>query len=290
MAQKHSCAAMEKRKRCRAGPRWRLAALVNAGSLLTLGSCCFGRPASLIDPSSELKLHASRAILHLNVVPAVSGTQSLPEGVTPLSFLGRTIGGSFAVQWDGSPWGPYMEVGLLSSLVIAAGTWGAWASHVWVDSDEAAEGGRRIWGLPTAKCDIKVEEALDGSVLAFGTAPLIHIGDGVGPLGRIDRPASVVIGQLPWLEASHESGLEVTLPNLSGGLPFSKGDGKSGTTDLLSYPLHLQPKAVRLLSGHVVTGGKGVVPKVDFSNWWPLLSIELQDIDVTAGVPRTLSR
>ncbi|CAE8646865.1 unnamed protein product [Polarella glacialis] len=153
--------------------------------------------------------------------------------VNCLNLFGRTIGGSFAVEWDSSPWGSYREVGLLSSLVVAACSFGAWASHVWVDDDKAAEGGRRTWGLPTSSCNIRVEEAGDGGkVLAYGPAPLIHIGDGVGPLGRIDSPARIVVGELPFSAAGIEESsnssddnrlLDITLPNLSGGLPFSQG-------------------------------------------------------------------
>ncbi|CAE8723618.1 unnamed protein product [Polarella glacialis] len=201
------------------------------------------------------------------------------------------IGGSFAVEWDSSPWGSYREV-------VAAGSFGAWASHVWVDDDKAAEGGRRTWGLPTSSCNIRVEEAGDGGkVLAYGPAPLIHIGDGVGPLGRIDSPARIVVGELPFsvvgVEESSNSGddarlLDITLPNLSGGLPFSQG-GISGNTDLLAYPLRLRAKDFRILPGHVVpSGGAGVVPRIDFSSWWPLLSIELIDVDVTAGDPTVI--
>jgi len=250
------------------------------------------------------QLHAARAILHLNVVPAPEPAAvgipgpSLPRGVNCLNLFGRTIGGSFAVEWDSSPWGSYREVGLLSSLVVAAGSFGAWASHVWVDDDKAAEGGRRTWGLPTSSCNIRVEEAGDGGkVLAYGPAPLIHIGDGVGPLGRIDSPARIVVGELPFSvvgveESSNSSDdnrlLDITLPNLSGGLPFSQG-GISGNTDLLAYPLRLRAKDFRILPGHVVpSGGAGVVPRIDFSSWWPLLSIELIDVDVTAGDPTVI--
>ena len=65
--------------------------------------------------SEGLQLHASRAVLHLSIVPQPAPASTgiagpgLPPGVQSLSLLGRTIGGSFAIEWDDSPWGAYME-------------------------------------------------------------------------------------------------------------------------------------------------------------------------------------
>ena len=69
--------------------------------------------------SGGLRLHASRAVLHLSIVPepgfATAGIPGpgLPPGVRSLGFLGRTIGGSFAIEWDESPFGPYMEARMI---------------------------------------------------------------------------------------------------------------------------------------------------------------------------------
>ncbi|CAE7890413.1 hypothetical protein AK812_SmicGene21039 [Symbiodinium microadriaticum] len=184
-------------------------------------------------------------------------------------------------QWD-QKWDN--QVGLLSSLVLAAGAWGAWASHVWVDSEEASKGGREVWGLPTSQCDISMQTSdEDGKVLGFGFAPLLHVGDGCGPLGRVDRSARVTVGHLPWMDKA-SSRVDVTLPNLSGGL----SDGRSGYTDLLSYPLRLQARSWRLLPGAEVSGASGIVPRADVSQWLPLFSIELSDVEVNAGVPEKL--
>lgn len=236
--------------------------------------------------------------------PAASGIPGpgLPAGVRPLSIFGRTVGGSFFVEWDESPWGPYREVGLLSGLVAAAGAaWGGWASHVWVDKPEAAEGGRKLWGLPTSGCAIDVQQAgADGRVVAFGPAPLVHIGDGVGPLGRIDRAARIVVGALPWPaagEGAEMEGLpwplagELSLPNLSGGLPSADPADVAAGFDcqrIISYPLRLRPQSARLLPGRLPNGGAGVIPRVDFSDWFPLFSVELRDVGIDVGSPKAL--
>ena len=66
-----------------------------------------------------------------------------------------TLGGIFCVEYTQSPIGPYREVAILSSLVgrpyslfQQPALLGAWASHIFVDSQDAADYGQKIWGLP----------------------------------------------------------------------------------------------------------------------------------------------
>ena len=40
----------------------------------------------------------------------------------------------------------------------------------------------------------------NAKVLGFGFAPLLHVGDGCGPLGRVDRSARVTVGHPPWMD------------------------------------------------------------------------------------------
>lgn len=264
-------------------------------------------------PDGRYDFRASRATLHLALVPEPGPAKSgipgpgLPKEVRPLSLFGYTVGGSFYVEWGGSPWGAYREVGLLSSLVAdrskngpVFGPWGGWASHVWVDSAIAAEGGRRLWGLPTSRCDIDVLEAgPDGFVTAFGRAPLVYIGPGVGPLGRVDRSSRITIGVQPSAasdgsdnnasEASWPFSEMLRLPNLSGCLPDANPEDVAEGRDcrrLLTYDLDLQPRAVRILPGRRPDGGDGIVPRADFSSWLPLFTVELLDVNVKVGTPK----
>jgi len=281
-----------------------------AGSLAALAASCMlgtGLPAPRSwaapppGPGGAYSFHASRAVLHLCLVPepapATAGIPGpgLPSAVRSLGLFGRTVGGSFFVDWDATPLGCYREVGLLSGLVApaeGAAAWGAWASHVWVDSDAAAEGGRRLWGLPTANCRIEAEEArADGSVLAYGRAPLVAIGDGVGPLGRIDTAAQITVGSLPWDPGAAFAADGIELPNLSGCLPSADAEDVATGVDcrqLLTYPISLAPQSVRILPGCVPSGGAGVVPRLDFSSWLPLMTVELRDVDVSVGLPKAI--
>mmetsp|Transcript_39789 Transcript_39789/g.127485 ORF Transcript_39789/g.127485 Transcript_39789/m.127485 type:complete len:311 (+) Transcript_39789:71-1003(+) len=293
------------------------AAAIAVGAGAAVGAMAFtrsGRHGCWAPPPAAdgvYRFRAARASLQLCVVPVpgparsgIPGAVPLPEGLQSLSLFGWTIGGSFFVDWEDSPWGPYREVGLLSCLAIAtsaaalaSGAWGAWASHVWVDSKDATEGGRRLYGLPATTCTIAAEEAsLDGSVLAFGRAPLLHINDGVGPLGRIDTPPRLMVGLLP--RASRAEGelpwplpSDLTLPNLSGGLREADPQDVEVGFDcrrLLSYPMRLRPGGASFLPGHAPTGGNGVVPRLDFSAWLPLFGVELLDVEIEVGVPEAL--
>jgi len=295
--------------------------------------------------------HARRASMHLSIVPEPGSPISsgipgpgLPDELRPISFFGRSVGGCLFIDWDQSPWGAFREVRLFCGLVAGTATaaWGAWASHVFVNSAEAADGGRQVFGLPTSVCTIDIEEAdAQGNVLAFGQAPLVHLGDGLGPLGRVDSPAKIVVGRIGWAEAGPiladrgpgfeeepawsrqlrddraqrettlvsdtlpsavAEGAGATLPwpvpeeivfsSLSGCLPpsgtsFRRGEEAKSQDNqrLLQYAVRLRPRLARQLPGRCPTGGIGVVPRVCFESWQPLLGFDFCDVNVKVSTP-----
>ena len=91
-----------------------------------------------------------------------SSSSSNPSApLTLVSLGGYTLGGIFCVEYDESPIGPYREVALLSSLVVRP-AWpfpaiGAWASHIFVNSEPAARYGRAFWGLPATVVPVDFE-------------------------------------------------------------------------------------------------------------------------------------
>eukprot|EP00930_Biecheleria_cincta_P044537 TRINITY_DN30644_c0_g1_i2.p1 TRINITY_DN30644_c0_g1~~TRINITY_DN30644_c0_g1_i2.p1 ORF type:complete len:366 (+),score=38.50 TRINITY_DN30644_c0_g1_i2:116-1213(+) len=324
--------------------------------------------ASLLAMST---FHAARATLHIcNVpdpanlrrLPAISDP-ALPKEMRSLALFGRSIGGAFWIDWDESPWGPFLQVGLIGGLVTAAATssWSVWASHMFVDADGPYEECRAVWGLPTSRCRIGIDESDPyGNVPAYGSAPVLHFGDGLGALGRTDSVACIQIGLKPWGEApalregpeadklwaqqlradrqlrgelgagvalagrksrtgsaANDTGSssdallsqrariqgkslgskvslpwplpeELVLPNLSGCLPPSGSSfssvslPKAATPDarrLLAYTARFRPGKARVLSARCPTGGRGLTPMVDFSDWQPLMCYEFLDID-----------
>ena len=86
------------------------------------------------------------------------------RGLTLLSLFGWTLGGVFAVEWADSPLGPYREVAVLSGLVASSDLRiGAWASHIIVTSEGAAEAGKAIFGLPATPGSIEFEAESEAS-------------------------------------------------------------------------------------------------------------------------------
>jgi hypothetical protein len=90
-----------------------------------------------------------------------------------LSIFGYTLGGIFCIEYANSPIGPYREVAILSSLVgmvpqrkrkqhpqpqqvLGLPQLGAWASHIYVDSNDAAQYGTKYWGLPATVVPIEM--------------------------------------------------------------------------------------------------------------------------------------
>lgn len=333
--------------------------------------------ASLLAMST---FHAARATLHICNVPDPASLRrlpaipdpALPKDMQSLSLLGRSIGGGFWIDWDESPWGPFLQVGLIGGLVTAAATasWSVWASHVFINTDGPYEDSRAVWGLPTSRCQIGIDESDPyGNVPAYGLAPVLHFGDGLGALGRTDSLARIQIGVKPWAEAPAlpegpdadklwaqqlrtdrqlrgESGAglalggrknrsgstaiqaesmrdasldqrariegksssskvslpwplpeEIVVSNLSGCLPpsgssfSSVGLPKAATPDpqrLLAYTARLKPGKARVLPARCPTGGRGLTPMVDFSNWQPLMCYEFLDIDAEVSSPEAV--
>ncbi|CAK0882632.1 unnamed protein product [Prorocentrum cordatum] len=81
----------------------------------------------------------------------------------------------------------------------SAPCWGAWTSHSFMSHVEASDSARETWGVPTSRARFEVlEPDSGGRVLAYGEAPFVHLGDGLGPLGSIVESAKVTVGSLPW--------------------------------------------------------------------------------------------
>jgi len=270
--------------------------------VLAVVSTLVNRYLMWVPSGGSVRFHATQAVLQLCGVqePATtypaSQLDALPSIVKPLGLLGHTIGGSFFVDWDESPWGPYREVGLLSSLVSAKGTlaWGGWASHVWVDSLDAAEAGRRIWGLPVRFCDMEVLEPDSTSVtLAFvrsSNGNQDHMRIRIRPPHKQTTDTQGLV--LPWPLPT-----AMSLPSLSGCLPNDlldskpSRDGLAAAADprnLLSYNLMLRSRDIQLLPGEQPAGAANAGLCVDFSSWFPLFGVALREVEINVGLPEEL--
>jgi len=78
--------------------------------------------------------------------------------VEPVAVLpNRTLAGFFVGRYGPGSTIQYSEMIAICGLVRAAGRYGFWASHIYVDDEVSCAGGRQFWGLP------KVVAAFDWS-------------------------------------------------------------------------------------------------------------------------------
>jgi hypothetical protein len=95
-----------------------------------------------------------------------------PDSVSILSFLGWTIGGVVALEYDDSPVGPYREYVTMGALVSKRGALGQWGSRLYVSNDKAEEICRQVWGVPAEVAAIDfLEGGGPSSSLCVETAP-----------------------------------------------------------------------------------------------------------------------
>jgi hypothetical protein len=102
-----------------------------------------------------------RLLFSPSLVPTKTATEILGKDhptVTILSFLGYTLGGSVALEYDTSPVGPYKEYVTMSSLVAKDGMIGQWGSRLFVSTQEAEDVCRDIWGVPAELAQIDFYE------------------------------------------------------------------------------------------------------------------------------------
>jgi len=136
--------------------------------LIPLPPWCFPNARVLYQPCF-IPVAASRAVIpslekkNEAIITTIEDEDMDDKYLSLLSLFGWTLGGLFVVDWTDSPIGPYREVAVLSGLVIRSDDWfggiGAWASHIVVNTEDAVESGRRLFGLPAVlgSIDFSVE-------------------------------------------------------------------------------------------------------------------------------------
>src|SRR5947209_3551023 len=88
-------------------------------------------------------------IAGLHLAPVDRCLDFLPNGVEPVAVLPhRTLAGFFLGRYGPGSTLEYSELIAVCGLVRAAGKYGFWISHIYVDDRVSRAGGREIWGLP----------------------------------------------------------------------------------------------------------------------------------------------
>ena len=267
-------------------------------------------------PPAPWRFRDARVLYQPTFVRASAAQRETPSGLTLLSLFGWTLGGVFVVEWTSSPVGYYREVAVLSGLVARGLSVGAWASHIVVTTDEAAEGGRDVFGLPTtvgaveffenAEDDGGLAAAAAASARALAEALALAVKVGLGaaspgvaePSERLRPPAAPrstrgfdfgsdaavdVVGWDGWCASPDEpeaSGPGLALPSFSGRL--------AGASPLLKYPLRLGPAARVGLRPAMPTRWSGAVSRdlvgvLDGPRACPCLQVD--GVVVVAGRP-----
>jgi len=84
--------------------------------------------------------------LMLNPVEAVRDL--VPQGFQIRSRKGVTLGALMWVHYTDAPVGPYEELLYMPARVRAGGRTGTSITHIWVDSRDSVESGKRNWLIP----------------------------------------------------------------------------------------------------------------------------------------------
>ncbi|XP_062110706.1 protein NEOXANTHIN-DEFICIENT 1 [Humulus lupulus] len=106
----------------------------------TRNSSGFGKPPWIFKGSASYQLH---------LVKAETARACIPKEFRLVEAFGYTLGGFFLANYEDSPAGAFDELVVIAGLVWNPPTSCAWATKVFVNSNEACEHGRKEVGLPS---------------------------------------------------------------------------------------------------------------------------------------------
>lgn len=160
---------------------------------------------------------------------------------------------------------------------------GAWATHIFVDKPEAAEYGKKYWGLPATVLPIDLDVPSSPNLGEGDGNPLfVFSKDYVNVVGLNGATSATSISHKEHHRESLISKLEVTLPSYSGKL--------TNNDPLLRYPLtisHLgaislgKAKAAQLQNE--ITNDATLRSLLE--NAHPLISVNVSGATLVAGIP-----
>jgi hypothetical protein len=246
----------------------------------------------------------------------------MDSSVSPLILLsvaGFTLGGIFCIEYKDSPIGPYREVAILSSLVATTGRYhpsssssfltlpsiGAWTSHIFVDSEDAASYGVRYWGLPAKVLAIDFKPDGNDNVGAARTSTgsnVMFSNQGIEVSGwNCVENVTGLSKTKSWLTSEW---IDLSLPSFSGCLPVEGGGGGGGgggtnSNPLLQYPLRIRhPRSIALVENGDIRftefsndqGTACAIAEVKelLTNSHPLFSVAVGPVQLEAGRTTTL--
>lgn len=134
-----------------------------------------------------------------HLVPSKVARQYVPADMPLVECFGHTLGGFYYANYTDSPAGPMDELVVLSGLVWNAPTSCAWASHVFVDREDAVAHGIKVFGLPSHKANfVKEDQGVvlkkkggggGGDIVQLSRAGSKNAGGGGGPKINFQLPS-----------------------------------------------------------------------------------------------------
>lgn len=99
-------------------------------------------------PSAPWRLEGY-GIQSLHLVDIQKAISFVPSELEIVSIWpGKTLGGIYVSTYKGDSILKYNELIVVPAIVRYENNIGAWISHIYVDNEDSVKGGREIWGLP----------------------------------------------------------------------------------------------------------------------------------------------
>ncbi|MDJ0772560.1 MAG: acetoacetate decarboxylase family protein [Mastigocoleus sp. MO_167.B18] len=201
------------------------------------------------------------AIQSLNLVDSKVAKDFVPSQLEIVSFLpGKTLGGIYVSSYKSGSLLEYNELIVVPGYVRYQGKAGFWISHIYVDNEDSVAGGREIWGLPKEMAEFSWDK---NSVTISQT----NNSQSNNKLCNLEYNQGLF--NLPIWWKSEVSG------SCFSGL----------SSDLLFFTSQFKSKIALIKSNLEIPTSSPFAP---LNLGKPILTLNLQDLELVAGVPKTI--
>ncbi|KAL1349889.1 protein NEOXANTHIN-DEFICIENT 1 isoform X4 [Arachis hypogaea] len=152
------------------------------------------------------------ALYQLHLVKAEKARRYIPKEFKLVEAFGYTLGGFFLASYEDSPAGVFDELVVIAGLVWNRPTSCAWATRVYVNSNDACYHGRKEVGLPSQIAKFsKTIRAISGepSDRSSGFLNMIGIGS-ISCNNQRDQGLNVEVIKIKCLEAADACNISLT--------------------------------------------------------------------------------
>jgi len=230
-----------------------------------------------------------KALYQLHLVRVSDAEKFVPNDVRMVQAFGYTLGGVYLARYHTSPCGKLDEMVVLGGLIWNPPTSCAWASRVYVDSDDAREHGVKTCGLPS-----RVVKFDDKKATRAQTKRGVNWWSGKIRSKEYDPTVKIVQASGEVCELTMPNAPELKGPRIAMSLPSFSGRTKK-LPDLLKYSLQMHAN-VRLSSPikiDVAPNSRSDADESSVANILkskPLLCIAFDNMRMDVGAPQKVTR